>query len=342
MQIGSVDRVRLGYFPTPLQELGNLARALRGPRLFIKRDDLDGLGTGGNKLRKLEYALADARREQATAVITTGAVQSNHVQLTAAAANRLGLKTYLILRGKKPAQATGNLFLDQLLGVEEIRYVPDEPGIGDDARVSRLEEAVNRLTVELRERGETPYYIPNGCKGIHGALGYSGCVYEIVGQLHERNLAPDYIVTACGTAGTQTGLILGSILYGHGEIKVIGISVAQERSKVADKVVRNLDEAAEFLGLGLARDDVHDAITVYDDYIGPGYGAPTSAMQEAVKLVAKTEGIILDPVYTGKAMAGLIDLIRAGFFTPDDIVVFLHTGGIGGLFASAQMEALRE
>ncbi len=342
MQIGSVNRVRLGQFPTPLQELGNLAQALHGPRIFIKRDDLDGLGTGGNKLRKLEYALADAHREQATAIITTGAIQSNHVQLTAAAANRRGLKTYLILRGEKPDQATGNLFLDRLLGVEEIRYVPDTPGIGDDIRASLLEDAVNQLTMELQERGETPYYIPNGCSGIHGALGYSGCVYEIVGQLHERNLAPDYIVTACGTAGTQTGLILGSILYSHGEIKVIGMSVAQEKAKVEDRIARNLDEAAEFLGLRLNRDEIHGAITVYDDYIGPGYGAPTPAMQEAVKLVAKTEGIILDPVYTGKAMAGLIDLIRTGFFTPDDTVVFLHTGGIGGLFAPVQMAALQQ
>ncbi len=342
MQIGSVNRVRLGQFPTPLQELGNLARALHGPRIFIKRDDLDGLGTGGNKLRKLEYAFADARRQRATAVITTGAVQSNHVQLTAAAANRLGLKTYLILRGEKPDQATGNLFLDKLLGVEEITYLSDASDVGDDVRAARLDEAVRQLAAELRSRGETPYYIPNGCSGLHSALGYSGCVYEIVGQLHARNLAPDYIVTACGTAGTQTGLILGSILYSHGEINVIGMSVAQARSKVADKVARNLDEAAEFLGLRLDHDDVRDAITVYDDYIGPGYGTPTPAMQEAVKLVAQTEGIILDPVYTGKAMAGLIDLIRAGFFTPDDIVVFLHTGGIGGLFAPAQMAALQE
>ena len=340
MQIGAVKRVRLGELPTPLQEMANLEKVLGGPRLFIKRDDLTGLGTGGNKLRKLEYALAEAMELGATAVVTTGAVQSNHAQLTTAAANRLGMKTFLILKGDKPHQPSGNLFLDRLLGVEEIRYVAVPSDSGKEEFESLLQNEVDRLMAELRKRGEVPYYIPNGCKAIHGALGYAGCVYEIVGQLRAMNLAPNYIVTACGTSGTQTGLVLGSILYGQGEIKVLGMSVSEKRDKLEERIRRNLREAAASLELRIEEVALQDAAVVYDEYIGEGYGKPTDAMREAVRLVASEEGIILDPVYTGKAMSGLIDLVHRGSFSRDDVVVFLHTGGIGGLFVPDQVSAL--
>ena len=214
MQIGAVERVRLGLFPTPLVELKALSDFLGGPRIFMKRDDLNGLGMGGNKLRKLEYAMADAIAQGATTVITTGAVQSNHCRLTAAAANKLGMSCQLVLSGKEPKIATGNLLLDRILGVDAIHYVPrltpeEKEATGHDP----VEEKVSEIEEQLRSNGEVPYYIPNGCRSLHGALGYAGCVREVVEQLHGLNLAPDYFVSDCGSVSTQTGLMLGSELY---------------------------------------------------------------------------------------------------------------------------------
>jgi len=339
MQIGKLPRVRLGEFPTPLQRLENLSRALGGPQLYIKRDDLSGLGLGGNKLRKLEYALAEARQEGATALITSGAIQSNHVRLTAAAGNRIGLKTYLVLRGEKPDRPAGNLLIDELLGVEEIRYVPGGASAKEskDASWAWDEQEVSQLLERLRRTGETPYYIPNGCRALHGALGYSGCILEIIQQLHERGTAADAVVTACGTTSTQTGLILGATLYGRGDIDVLGISVAASRDVLVQRITDGLKEACAVLEIGHPWAD--EQIIIHDGYIGEGYGQPTDAMIDAVRLVARTEGIVLDPVYTGKAMAGLIDLIRKGDLSKDDVVVFLHTGGAPGLFAPEQAAA---
>ncbi len=340
MQIGRLKRVRLGEFPTPLQELKNLQKHLDGPRIFIKRDDLNGLGLGGNKLRKLEYAFAEATEQNATAIITTGAVQSNHARLTTAAANKLGFKTYLVLRGEEPNIATGNLLIDKLLAAQEIHYIQGPVYSGKDGIASLMKEKVERLKEDLRERGESTYYIPNGCRSLHGALGFSNCILEIVTQLREAQLSPDCIVTACGTSSTLTGLAIGSILYAQGEAKVFGMSISARKEDLDKKIERGLAEAVDFLDLKQAID--MDLITVYDEYIGEAYGAPTDEMKEAVRLVARTEGIILDPVYTGKAMAGLIDLIRKGRFERDDVVVFLHTGGIPGLFAEQQSATFQE
>jgi D-cysteine desulfhydrase family pyridoxal phosphate-dependent enzyme len=334
MQIGNIDRVRLGEFPTPLQELVNLSKELDGPRIFIKRDDLDGLGLGGNKLRKLEYAMAEAHAQRATAVITAGAVQSNHTRLTLAAANRLGLKTSLILKGKRPERATGNLLLDKILGALEINYI-EIPESADPTEESQtIEEKVGQVKERLLANGERPYYIPNGCRPLHGALGYSGCVLEILTQLRGLKLAPDYILTACGSNSTQLGLILGANLYTGGEARVLGISISGHEKELKERIGQGLEEVMGFLGL---KQFIESDIIVHDDYVGEGYGIPTDAMREAVQLTARKEGIILDPVYTGKAMAGLIDLIGKGKFERDEVVVFLHTGGVAGLFAEGQM-----
>ena len=334
MQIGEVKRVRLGIFPTPLTELRKLSEELGGPRIFVKRDDLNGLALGGNKLRKLEYAMAEAKELGTTAIITAGGVQSNHCRLTAAAANLLGMRTYIILAGEEPELATGNLLVDRLLGVEEIHYLA-----GDLYRKeSILEEKVRELTERLSSQGEVPYYIPNGCQALHGALGYAGCVREVVGQLHELNLAPNWFVTACGTAGTQLGLMVGSLLYCAGEAKVIGISVSRPQDLLMERLETGLAKALDFLEVAGRVPEME--FSVLDEYIGEGYGIPTPAMREAVKLLARLEGLILDPVYTGKAMAGLIDLVRQGRFRPDEVVVFVHTGGIPGLFADRQMAYL--
>jgi len=340
VQIGGIERTNLGIFPTPLQELSALGAYLGGPRIFIKRDDLDGLGLGGNKLRKLEYAMAEAMKEKATAVITTGAVQSNHCRLVVAAANKLGLKTHLVLVGEEPPMATGNLLLDKILGAAEIQYVA-KPDAYENVKGGS--DPVDRKVQEIKERlisqGEKPYYIPNGCSPIHGALGYANCVRETVDQLHKLNLAPDYFVTACGSASTQGGLILGSKLYCGEMAQVIGISVSRSRYQLIPKIEEALREATAFLGL---RCNTTQKVVVYDAYIGEGYGLPTRAMKETVELVARKEGIILDPAYTGKAMAGLIDLVQKGEFQKQEVVVFVHTGGIPGLFAAGQIAAFQE
>jgi 1-aminocyclopropane-1-carboxylate deaminase/D-cysteine desulfhydrase-like pyridoxal-dependent ACC family enzyme len=203
-----------------------------------------------------------------------------------------------------------------------------------------LEDNVKQVEERLRATGETPYYIPNGCKAIHGALGYSGCVLEILTQLRELHLVPNFIVTACGSSSTQLGLILGTALYTQGEAKVLGMSVSRHKDELREKIKQNLGEVTGFLDL--KQDVTSESITVYDDYVGEGYGIPSAVMKKAVRLVARKEGIILDPVYTGKAMAGLIDLIRKGQFEKDDVIVFLHTGGVAGLFAEGQMETFQE
>lgn len=339
VQIGAIKRVSLGIFPTPLQELKCLSSFLNGPRIFIKRDDLDGLGLGGNKLRKLEYAMAEAREEGATAVITTGAVQSNHCRLVTAAANKLGLKTSLVLVGEEPRIATGNLLLDKILGAAEIHYVLKPDAYGNIKEGSDpVDEKVQEIEERLISQGEEPYYIPNGCSPLHGALGYANCVRETVDQLHKLNLAPDYFVTACGSASTQGGLILGSKLYCGGMAQVIGISISRSRDQLITKIEEALNEASAFLGLGCK---TTQEVIVYDNYLGDGYGLPTQAMKEAVELVGRKEGIILDPVYTGKAMAGLIDLVQKGEFQKQEVVVFIHTGGIPGLFAADQIAAFQ-
>jgi len=339
VQIGGLERVRLGVFPTPLQELGNLGARLGGPRLFVKRDDLSGLGLGGNKLRKLEYAFAEARRLEATTVITSGAIQSNHVRLTAAAANKLGLSCHAVLRGEAPERATGNFLVDRILGVSSIRFVSGEVRVTSKAGGSPVDIEAERLAEELRGAGEVPYVIPNGCKALHGALGYAGCVLEIVTQLRERGLPVDAVVAGCGTSSTQTGLILGSWLYTQAEMSVVGISISGGSVDLCARIDAQLDEAVTHLGIPRSGD--RESIVVLDDFVGEGYGVPTEGMKEAVRLVARTEGILLDPVYTGKAMAGLISWVREGRFASDQTVVFLHTGGAPGLFAESQAETFQ-
>ncbi len=337
MQLGKVERIRLGEYPTPVGELANLSRKL-GVRLLIKRDDLVGMALGGNKVRKLEYALAEAQAAGATAIVTSGAVQSNHVRLTIACANRLGLKTVVVLRGRRPEVPTGNLLLDQVLGVAEVRWV--DPGrYATPEDLARATEAqVQEAEAELRARGEVPYVIPNGCSPVHSSLAYAGCVLELLNQLWERGLAPDAVVTACGTGGTQAGLLLGSWLYTGGELRVVGISVSRPAAATRERIARNLVQVQEFLGLDLVVPA--EAIEVHDGYVGAGYAVPTPEMREAVVRLARSEGILLDPVYTGKAFAGLLDLVGRGDLA--GTVVFLHTGGVPALFADTQAPAFQD
>jgi D-cysteine desulfhydrase family pyridoxal phosphate-dependent enzyme len=321
MQIGHLPRVRLAALPTPLDEAARFSKALRGPRILIKRDDNTGLAMGGNKARKLEFLMGEALAKGVDVVLTTGAVQSNHARMTIAAANKLGIKTILVLRGDEPQEVQGNLLLDRILGAE-IRVVK-----GD---YDRTQQEMESIAADLRRRGHTPMVIPVGGATPSGSLGYVTMMLELVSQLNAMGLKATHLVHASGSGGTQAGLILGAKALNTG-IKIVGISVSRKRDPLRERVAGIADEASKLVQAD-CRMTTNDA-EVYDEYIGEGYGIPTKECVDAIKVVAETEGILLDPVYTSKAMAGLIDLVGKGKITREDTVVFLHTGGTPALFA---------
>ncbi|MFO1079576.1 MAG: D-cysteine desulfhydrase [Reyranellaceae bacterium] len=325
LQLGRFPRVRLAHLPTPLEPLTRLSERLGGPRLWIKRDDCTGLATGGNKTRKLEYLVADALAQGADTLITVGALQSNHARQTAAAATRLGLKCVLVLeeRQTQPTEVyrhNGNLLLDRLLGATLKRVPRDTP----------LVDAAERAAEEVRRAGGRPYVMPAGGSTPVGALGYVGCALELLQQANDQGLRIDHVVHATGSSGTQAGLLAGFEGARSG-VKVLGVTVGRPKASQEHNVAQLLDRT--WAHLGLAGEAPHDAVAADDSYVGEAYGVPTPGMIEAVRLLAETEGVLLDPVYSGKAMAGLIDLVRRGRFGRDETVVFIHTGGQAGLFA---------
>jgi len=302
-----------------------LSKHLGGPNIYVKRDDCTGLGTGGNKTRKLEFLMADALAKNATAVITQGAVQSNHARQTAAAACKLGLKCELVFEKRvgdatEPYLESGNVFLDRLFGAS-IREV---------AKGTDMDAAMQDVADELSAAGETPYIIPGGGSNPIGALGYVDCALELIVQANERKLVIDHVVHATGSAGTQAGLIVG-LKAMHSGIPLLGIGVNIARNDQEEKVYKLACMTAEFIGApGLVdRDD----IVANCDYVGGGYGVPTKGMNDAVLLLARLEGLLFDPVYSGKGLAGMIDLIAKGEFSDAENIVFIHTGGSAGLFA---------
>lgn len=310
--------------PTPIEKLERLSRELGGPAISIKRDDLLGLTAGGNKTRKLEYLVADAIGQGADTLITCGAVQSNHCRLTLAAAVREGLHCQLVLSapetGDYDPQASGNHLLFHLLGAEAIEVIPAD---GD------MQAAMEAMAENLRKQGRKAYLIPVGGSNEIGTLGYMACAEEIEQQAWETSTPYDYVVTATGSGGTQAGLIAG-LMARHSHTQVIGINVSRDRAAQEEKVLDLLQRTAGVIGL--PGEIAASLVRCEDEYVGPGYAIPTEEMVEAVQLVARTEGILLDPVYTGKAMAGLIGLIREGRFGKEDHVLFLHTGGSPALY----------
>ena len=322
MHLARFPRVRLAHLPTPLEPAPRLSEAL-GVEIWIKRDDCTGLAGGGNKTRKLEFLLGEAMAEGADTLVTQGAVQSNHVRQTAAAAASHGLKCEIILEERTGSTATdytrnGNVLLDRLFGAT-IRTVP-----GGSDMAAELEKTAD----EVRARGNLPYVIPGGGSNAVGALGYVDCAREIVVQADELDLVVDRIVTATGSAGTHAGLVAGLAVMGA-DIPVLGVGVRAPKPKQEENVLKLARETAALLG---RPDAVTPEMVVADcDYVGAGYGLVDAAVIEALTLAARTDGIVLDPVYTGKAMKGLIALSRAGRFA-GETVVFLHTGGAQGLF----------
>lgn len=324
MHLSRFPRIRLGHLPTPLEPMPALSRALGGPNLFIKRDDCTGLATGGNKTRKLEFLMGEALQQGAEVVVTQGAVQTNHGRQTAAAAARLGLACEILLerRVREPEsgyEVQGNVLLDRMFGATLSFHAP-----GDMNALARAR------TEALQAQGRKAYFIPGGGSNPVGALGYVDCALELLRQADQTGLRVDHLVLATGSTGTQAGLLAG-LEGAHTGIPVTGISVRQPKARQEEAVYALAQATAEHLGVkgGIDR----SRVVAFDDYVGDGYGVPTPAMVEAVTLTARTEGILLDPVYSGKGMAGLIDLVRKGHFRRDENVVFLHTGGSTALFA---------
>jgi len=324
MNLARFPRIRLGHYPTPLEPMHNLSRHLGGPAIWIKRDDCTGLSTGGNKTRKLEFLMAEAVEQGADTVVTQGATQSNHARQTAAAAAKLGLACHILLEDRtgysEPAYVhNGNVLLDRLHGAT----VSKRPGGAD------MQAEMEALADELRERGRKPYVIPGGGSNPVGALGYVNAALELVYQAGDQGLRIDRVVHATGSAGTQAGLVTGLRATSSG-IPVLGIGVRAPKEKQEANVLALAERTAELVGApGVVR---REDVTAECGYVGQGYGLPTQAMVEAVRLVAEKEGILLDPVYTGKGMAGLIDLVTRGEFDRKENLVFLHTGGSAALF----------
>lgn len=315
------ERVSIAYLPTPIDRLDRLSKHLGGPELWIKRDDQTGLATGGNKTRKLEFLVADALAQGADHLVTTGAPQSNHCRQTAAAAARFGLGCSLVLRGKKPETLTGNLLLDQLLGAHV--YWTEE----DDCNA-----AFSKVMADLKGIGRRPYAIPLGGSNVIGATSYVLAMQEFMTQLATERLNFDFIVFATSSGGTQAGLVLGARVFGF-RGSILGISVDHPADTLKTQVAALATATATHLDLGTL--SVADMVQVNDDYLGEGYARVGETEREAIRLVAQFEGILLDPVYTGRAMGGLIDLIRWGAFTRQQRVLFWHTGGAASLPAFA-------
>ena len=324
--IAKLPRISLGNYPTPLTEAHHLSAALGGPRIIIKRDDLTGLALGGNKCRKLEFVMADAKLKGVDTVITTGSSQSNFALQMATAARKLDMEAYLVLFKGVHAETQGNLLLHDILD-SKVRIIEVDLSelLGGTIMVK-----MNALADELSQQGRHPLVIPAGAHTPIGTTGWVNAADEIWQQLQAQNIDAQYIVVTTGSSGTQAGLEVG-VKYLGLPLKVIGISIFNQKANAINEVVNMANETAKFLNLDLTF--TPDEITVYDDYIGEGYGIITDGCIQAIRLVAQTEGIFLDPVYTSKAMAGFIDLIHKGQFTTKDSVVFVHSGGIPALFA---------
>lgn len=317
-RLAAVPRVPLAHYPSPVEDLSRLRAALGGgPRLLVKRDDALSFAFGGNKVRKLEYELARALADGCDTLVTGGSVQSNHARVTATAAARLGLRCVLVLNGPPPVRLTGNALLDHLVGAE-IEYVP---------RREDRAEAMASAVARLRRAGLRPYLIPIGGATPTGALGFVRAIFELVDQ----GVVPDVIVHATSTGGTQAGLVAGCHLHGL-PTRVIGVSIDDPAAAI-EQAVRRILAGLDEWGVDGGRLARELPVEIDEEFIGPGYGIPTAASQAALELTARTEGLFLDPVYTAKAMAGLIEYVRRGRFPEATTILFWHTGGQVGLFA---------
>ncbi len=325
MRLQDAPRLKLAHLPTPLEPLPNLSRRLGGPTLYVKRDDCTGLGLGGNKVRKLEFVLAEALNEGADMIVTWGSVQSNHARQTAAACAKLGLHLLLLWDHASEADhdfyRSGNVLLDRLFNAE-IRTIPD----GSDAEVYW-----RSIEGEYRAAGKNPFFIPVGASTPTGCLGYAAAAVEIAQQALAEEVSFDKVFCASGSAGTQAGLICGFHLIGA-RSKVIGLPVAPVDKREAEELTWSLvEQTCDLLACKTKPSRADVVVNAFPVAFG-SYASIETITLEAMKLVAETEGIVLDPIYTGPAMAGLIDAVRRGSVAPDETVLFVHTGGVAGAF----------
>lgn len=324
LTLAKFPKVRLGHLPTPLEPMDRLSEILGGPRLWVKRDDCTGLSSGGNKTRKLEFLMADAQSKGANTIITQGATQSNHARQTTAAAAKLGMECHILLEDRTGSNdnnyiLNGNVLLDRLHGAS----VSKRSG-GTDMNLEMQDFAD-----ALIEKGKKPYIIPGGGSNPIGALGYVNCARELTEQASEIGLKIDALVHATGSAGTQAGLVAGLAAI-QSSIHLLGIGVRAPKDKQEQMVFDLAQKTADYLDTGIEIE--RDKVRAICDYVGAGYGLPTDGMIKAVKLLAQSEGLLFDPVYSGKGLDGLIDQIKKGYFAGMDNVVFLHTGGSAALF----------
>lgn len=322
MNLTELPKFPLAQLPTPLMPAKNLSAALDGPEILVKRDDLTGLALGGNKTRKLEYLIADAQAKGATHVITVGAVQSNHCRQTAAAARLAGLNCVLVMNASSDdPEIQGNLLLDQILGAET-RIVTDK---------NQRQPMTLQVEQELMDQGFVPYQIPGGGSNAIGASSYVAATYELMTQLIELGASPSRLyTTSSGSGGTHAGLALGAKLAGV-PYEVHGVSIEGKADHLKTIITPLANKTAEYLGLDIRLDE--SDVIIHDDYTGPAYGVATEECLDAIRLCARTEALLLDPVYTAKTMSGMIDHIRSGQIGKDETVVFLHTGGVPAVFA---------
>jgi len=314
-------RLPLAQLPTPIERLERLSRYLGGPTIYVKRDDQTGLATGGNKVRKLEFLFAEALAQKCDHVVTLGGPQSNHVRQTAAAAAKLGLECSLVLRGHAPEQQLGNLLLDELLGAQ-VHW--------SGARTR--EETANDVMADLRRRGARPYLIPVGGSNALGSLGYAVAMEEALGQLAAAQLRVDAMVFASSSGGTHAGLAVGAAAHGYAGC-VLGMAIDATVAELVAHVTPLAIAAAKLGGANVTAEQLR--VTANADYLGGGYSIVGELERDAIRTVARTEGLLLDPLYTGRAMGGLIDLIRRGEFKRGESILFWHTGGVAALSAFA-------
>ena len=324
LTLAQFPRVTLGHLPTPLEPMDRLSEELGGPRLWVKRDDCTGLSSGGNKTRKLEYLMADAVEQGADTIITQGATQSNHARQTAAAAAKLGMGCHILLEDRTGSNdpsyiMNGNVLLDRLHGAD----VSKRPGGAD------MNAEMEVLASDLTKAGKTPYVIPGGGSNPIGALGYVNCARELTEQAVQAGLKIDALVHATGSSGTQAGLVAGLAAL-ESDIHLLGIGVRAPKAKQEGMVHDLAVRTSTYMGKGT--EIARDSVRANCDYVGAGYGIATKGMIDALKLLARTEGLLFDPVYSGKGLDGLIDQIRKGYFDGMSNVVFLHTGGSVALF----------
>ena len=314
------ERIDLGHFPTRIEYLKNISDMLKGPQIFIKRDDCTGLATGGNKTRKLEFILPDAIKNNSDLIVTVGAIQSNHARQTAAACAKIGMKCLIVLEQRldnapESYMNSGNVFLNKVFGAEMILCPKDRD----------VKEFAEEIMEDQKRDGHNPYFIPVGGSNRLGELGYIECMREILENPNKDSFS--HIVVATGSGGTHAGLVAGKTLY-KSNTKIIGISIKDNKSNQEERVLKLTRNSCDYMSCNPPKEE---DVIVFDDYVGPGYAMPTDGMRDALSLMATKEAILLDPVYTGKAFDGLINLVKKNYFNSSDRVLFIHTGGSAAL-----------